>query len=136
MGLVNGWRAVQVEEMRFQSKGMMRKDFCPKFLQPLFENFDRRSCNDGRSQSQPSPRKLTHCFGSGSYLGVPCRGAFKANDEWEGVGQERNRLREPPAYFNLSGDKASPTTCDISEVTFTLNECCVPKFVVRVGVID
>ncbi len=37
---------VQLEGGGFQSMGKMGKDLCPNFLQPLPENFDRRSCND------------------------------------------------------------------------------------------
>ncbi len=33
--------------------GEMGKDFCTNFLQPLFENINRRSCNDGNLERNP-----------------------------------------------------------------------------------
>ncbi len=36
-----------------QSLGEVGKDFCPNFLQPFFENIDRRSCNDGSRELIP-----------------------------------------------------------------------------------
>ncbi len=39
--------------MRFQSKWKMGKDFCPTFLQALFEKFDKRSFNDGGQELIP-----------------------------------------------------------------------------------
>ncbi len=40
-------------EVSVQSMGEMGKYFCPNFLQPFFENIDRRSCNDGRRELIP-----------------------------------------------------------------------------------
>ncbi len=42
-----GWVSVQ-------SMGEMGKDFCPNFLQPILENIDRRSCNDGSRELIPA----------------------------------------------------------------------------------
>ncbi len=39
--------------MRFQSMGKMGKNFNPHFLQPLPENVDRRSYNDGSRKLIP-----------------------------------------------------------------------------------
>ncbi len=56
---VNGWHAggmgggVENEEMSFQLRGEMGKALCPNFLQPLLENIDRRSCNDGSRELIP-----------------------------------------------------------------------------------
>ncbi len=73
-----------IGEWRFQSMGKMGKDVCPNFLQPLLENFDRRSCNDGSRElipifdnphrkDHPSPSAATRALG---YLvGVPSRTA-------------------------------------------------------------
>ncbi len=36
-----------------QSMGEVGKGFCPNFLQPFFENIDRRSCNDGSRELIP-----------------------------------------------------------------------------------
>ncbi len=36
-----------------QSLGEMGKDFCPSFLQPLLENVDRMSFNDGSRERVP-----------------------------------------------------------------------------------
>ncbi len=41
-----GWVSVQ-------SMGEMGKDVCPNSLQPLLENIDRRSCNDGSRELIP-----------------------------------------------------------------------------------
>ncbi len=38
---------------RFQSMGKMGKNYCPHFLQPLLENVDKRSCNDGSGELIP-----------------------------------------------------------------------------------
>ncbi len=43
MGTVNEWRAGG----RGEGIVEMRKDFCSNYFQPLLENFDRRSSNDG-----------------------------------------------------------------------------------------
>ncbi len=55
------------------------KDFCPNFLQPFLEKFDRRSCNDGSRELIPiyyNPQKRpTLSFGSGTYIGVPFNAA-------------------------------------------------------------
>ncbi len=52
MGTINGWLAVgrggyKNEVMRVKSMVKMGNDFCPYFLQPLLDNVDRKSCNDG-----------------------------------------------------------------------------------------
>ncbi len=36
-----------------QSMWEMGKDFCLNFLQPILENIDRRSCNDGSRELIP-----------------------------------------------------------------------------------
>ncbi len=72
VGTVNGWRAVfkEIGVMRFQSMGKMGKNICSHFLQPLLENVDKKSCNDGSrgpysNNSQPSPKMLTNSSGGG-----------------------------------------------------------------------
>ncbi len=47
-GVQVGWGGVSV-----QSVGEMRKDFCPKFLQPFLESIDRGSCNNGSRELIP-----------------------------------------------------------------------------------
>ncbi len=88
MGTVNGWRTVGggvIGEWRFQPMGKMGKDVCPNFLQPLLENFDRRSCNDGSRELIPifnNPDRKGHPSTSAAartleYLvGVPSRTAM------------------------------------------------------------
>ncbi len=50
-GTVNGWRAGGEGGYRIVEK--MGEDVCPHFLQPLHENIDRRSCNDGSRELIP-----------------------------------------------------------------------------------
>ncbi len=52
MLIVNGWCAGGLE-VSVQSMGEVKKDFCPNFPQPLHENIDRRSCNDGSRELIP-----------------------------------------------------------------------------------
>ncbi len=54
--------------MTFQSVGEMGKDFCPNVLQPLLENFDIRSCNEGS-------RELIPIFHNPHRKGRPCPSA-------------------------------------------------------------
>ncbi len=42
--------------MSVQTMGKMGNDICPNFLQPLLENFDRMSCNDGCRELIPIVR--------------------------------------------------------------------------------
>ncbi len=55
--MVGRWEGGGVEEkwvgVSVQSVGEMGKDLCPNFLQPLLENIDRRSWNDGRRELIP-----------------------------------------------------------------------------------
>ncbi len=46
---VNGWYAGGMGGGS-GAMGEMGKDFCPKVLQPFFEDIGRRSCNDGNRQ--------------------------------------------------------------------------------------
>ncbi len=77
---VNGWYAGRKGVgLRVQSMGEMGKVLCPKFLRPLFENIDRRSCNDGSRElipifhnphrkCRPSPSAVARIL---EYLEVP-----------------------------------------------------------------
>ncbi len=46
-GVGEGGGGYGIREIRVQSMGEMRKDFCQNFIQPFLQNFGRGSCNDG-----------------------------------------------------------------------------------------
>ncbi len=60
-----------------------------RFLKALTEG----ACS---SISQPSPKTATLFFGSGSHLGVRCRGAPLGHAEWEGGNTNSDQYQKGP----------------------------------------
>ncbi len=87
-----------------QPMGERGKYFCPNFLQPLLENIDRRSCNDGsrelmpvfhntRRKCRPSPSAVARTL---EYLkGVPSYAAPSGRNEK----QVRINIQKALEYF-------------------------------------